>query len=166
MPVITDLETLYQNNNEWEDFCKKHQMNPVEVWYQFKKAKVLPPQRTQVLAFELLTDVIRSILAKDDDGVIPMSDRMGEERLSIRVEREFMERGYSESQFHQVVQLLGCDLEKYLQEKFFQQLSDHLNLFMYLPKTPFIWHLTSGPHHALELYTSIYKWNRDTLFRI
>lgn len=165
-PAITDFETLYQNNNEWEEFCKKHQMNPVEVWYQFKNANVLPPQRTQVLAFELLTDVIRSILAKDDDGVIPMSDRMGEERLSIRAEREFMERGYSESQFHQVVQLLGCDLEKYLQEKFFQQLSGHLNLFMYLPKTPFIWHLTSGPHHALELYTSIYKWNRDTLFRI
>ena len=166
LPAITDFDTLYQNNNEWEEFCKKHQMNPVEVWYQFKNANVLPPQRTQVLAFELLTDVIRSILAKDDDGVIPMSDRMGEERLSIRVEREFMERGYSEKQFHQVVQLLGCDLEKYLQEKFFQQLSDHLNLFMYLPKTPFIWHLTSGPHHALELYTSIYKWSRDTLFRI
>ena len=57
-------------------------------------------------------------------------------------------------------------LEKYLQDKFFKQLSDHLNLFMYLPKTPFIWHLTSGPHHAIELYVSIYKWSRDTVFRI
>ena len=37
---------------------------------------------------------------------------------------------------------------------------------MYLPKTPFIWHLASGEHHAIELYISIYKWNRDTLFRI
>ena len=163
---VDDFEILYQNNNDWEEFCKKHKMNPIEVWYQFKNANILPPQRTQSLAFELITDVIRSILAKDDDGIIPLSDRMGEERLSIRIEREFIEREYSEGQFHQVVQLLGCDLEKYLQEKFFQQLSDHLNLFMYLPKTPFIWHLSSGSHHALELYTSIYKWNRDTLFRV
>ena len=166
LPKVTDFETLYTNNKEWEEFCIQHNMNPVEVWYQFKNANILPPQRTQVLAFELLTDVIRSVLAKDDDGVIPLGDKMGEERLAIRIEREFMDRGYSAAQFNQVCQLLGCELEKYLQERFFQQLSDHLNLFMYLPKTPFIWHLTSGEHHAMELYISIYKWNRDSLFRI
>lgn len=161
-PRITDFDTLYQNNNEWEEFCIKHKMNPVEVWWQFKNANILPPQRTQTLTFELLTDVIRIVLAKDDDGVIPL----GEERLAIRIEREMMERGYSPAQFNQVCQLLGCPLEKYLQEHFFQQLSDHLNLFMYLPKTPFIWHLSSGSHHAMELYVSIYKWNRDTLYRV
>ena len=166
LPKVTDFESLYTNNKEWEEFCIQHNMNPVEVWYQFKNANILPPQRTQVLAFELLTDVIRSVLVKDDDGVIPLGDKMGEERLAIRIEREFMDRGYSAAQFNQVCQLLGCELEKYLQERFFQQLSDHLNLFMYLPKTPFIWHLTSGEHHAMELYISIYKWNRDTLFRI
>ena len=165
-PRITDFDTLYQNNNEWEEFCTKHKMNPVEVWWQFKNANILPSQRTQTLAFELLTDVIRTVLAKDDDGVIPLSDKLGEERLAIRIEREMMERGYSSAQFNQVCQLLGCPLEKYLQERFFQQLSDHLNLFMYLPKTPFIWHLSSGSHHAMELYVSIYKWNRDTLYRV
>ena len=165
-PRIADFETLYQNNNEWEEFCIKHKMNPVEVWWQFKNANILPPQRTQVLAFELLTDVIRTVLAKDDDGVIPLGDKLGEERLAIRIEREMMERGYSPAQFNQVCQLLGCPLEKYLLEHFFQQLSDHLNLFMYLPKTPFIWHLTSGSYHALELYVSIYQWNRDTLYRV
>lgn len=165
-PRITDFETLYQNNNEWEEFCIKHKMNPVEVWWQFKNANVLPTQRTQVLAFELLTDVIRTVLAKDDDGIIPLGDRIGEERLAIRIEREMMERGYSVAQFSQICQLLGCGLDKYLQERFFQQLSDHLNLFMYLPKTPFIWHLSSGEHHAIELYVSIYKWNRDALYRV
>jgi hypothetical protein len=166
IPKITEFENLYQNNNGWEEFCIKHNVNPVEAWYQFKNARVLPPQRTQVLAFELLTDVIRTVLAKDDDGIIPLSDKLGEERLALRIEREFMERGYSAGQFSQVCQLLGCNLEKYLQERFFQQLSDHLNLFMYLPKTPFIWHLTSGEHHALELYISIYKWSRDALYRV
>lgn len=166
LPQITDFDTLYQNNNEWEEFCIKRKVNSVEAWYQFRKAGILPPQRTQTLAFELITDVIRTVLAKDDDGIIPLGDKMGEERLAIRIEREMMERGYSAAQFAQVCHLLGCPLEKYLQERFFQQLSDHLNLFMYLPKTPFIWHLTSGPHHAIELYISIYKWSRDALFRV
>lgn len=165
-PHIDDFESLYQNNNGWEEFCIKHKMNPIEVWYQFKNAGILPPQRTQVLAFELITDVIRSVLAKDDDGVIPLTERMGEEQLAGRIEQELVERGYNSAQISQIIQLLGAPLDKYLQEKFFKQLSDHLNLFMYLPKTPFIWHLTSGPHHAIELYISIYKWSRDTMFRI
>lgn len=165
-PRITDFEKLYQNNNEWEEFCIKHKMNPVEVWWQFKNANVLPPQRTQVLAFELLTDVIRTVLAKDDDGIIPLVERIGEERLAIRIEREMMERGYSVAQFSQICQLLGCGLDKYLQERFFQQLCYHIDLFKHLPATPFIWHLSSGEHHAIELYVSIYKWNRDALYRV
>lgn len=165
-PHIDDFESLYQNNNGWEEFCIKHKMNPIEVWYQFRNAGILPPQRTQVLAFELITDVIRSVLAKDDDGVIPLTERMGEEQLAGRIEQELVECGYNSAQISQIIQLLGTPLDKYLQDKFFKQLSDHLNLFMYLPKTPFIWHLTSGPHHAIELYISIYKWSRDTVFRI
>lgn len=165
-PHIDDFESLYQNNNGWEEFCIKHKMNPIEVWYQFKNAGILPPQCTQVLAFELITDVIRSVLAKDDDGVIPLTERMGEEQLAGRIEQELVERGYNSAQISQIIQLLGTPLDKYLQDKFFKQLSDHLNLFMYLPKTPFIWHLTSGPHHAIELYISIYKWSRDIVFRI
>lgn len=164
--ALDDLNSLYQNNNEFDKYCIRHEINPIEAWYQFNESEILPSQRTQVLSFELLTEIVRSILSQDDDGVIPLGDKMGEERLAIRIEREFMERGYSAAQFSQVCHLLGCPLEKYLQEHFFKQLSDHLNLFMYLPKTPFIWHLTSGKHHAIELYISIYKWTRDTLFRI
>lgn len=163
---ISDFEYLYTNNKEWEEFCIQHNLNPIEVWYQFKNTNTLPTQRTQIVAFELLTDVVRSVLAKDDDGVIPLGDKMGEERLAIRIEREFMERGYSAAQFNQLCQLLGFDFEDYLQNQFFRQLSNHVKLFKFLPSTPFIWHLTSGEHHAIELYISIYKWNRDTLFRI
>lgn len=177
-PQITDFEKLYQNNYGWEEFCNSdnHRMNPIEVWYQFRHAGVLPPQRTQSLCFELITDVIRAILKKDDDGVIPLCERMGEEPMDVRIEQELVERGYSGAQISQIEQLLcmnlgtGKSLRKYLYEKFFQQLSDHLNLFMYLPKTPFIWHLTSGEpasgHSAIDLFISIYTWSRDTLFRI
>ncbi|MDD7508368.1 MAG: BREX-1 system adenine-specific DNA-methyltransferase PglX [Prevotella sp.] len=176
-PQISDFEKLYQNNYGWEEFCNSdnHRLNPIEVWYQFRHAGILPPQRSQSLAFELITDVIRTVLSKDDDGVIPLCERMGEEPLDVRIEQELMERGYSGAQISQIVHLLSQSqgsqaLRKYLYERFFQQLSDHLNLFMYLPKTPFIWHLTSGDpasgRSAIDLYVSIYTWSRDTLFRI
>ncbi len=177
-PQISDFEKLYQNNYGWEEFCNSdnHRMNPIEVWYQFRHAGILPPQRTQSLCFELITDVIRAILKKDDDGVIPLSERMGEEPLDVRIEQELVERGYSGAQISQIEQLLcmnqgtGKNLRKYLYEKFFQQLSYEVDLFKYLPATPFIWHLTSGDpasgHSAIDLYISIYTWSRDTLFRI
>ena len=80
-------------------------MNPIEVWYQYSFSSVNPSQRSQSIVFELLADIIRNILAKDDDGIIPLGDKMGEERLAIRIEREFMERGYTVAQFHQICQL-------------------------------------------------------------
>lgn len=176
-PQVSDFEKLYQNNYGWEEFCgsDNHRLNPIEVWYQFRHAGILPPQRSQSLAFELITDVIRTVLSKDDDGVIPLCERMGEEPLDVRIEQELVERGYSGVQISQIIYLLSQSqgsqsLRKYLYERFFQQLSDHLNLFMYLPKTPFIWHLTSGDpasgRSAIDLYVSIYTWSRDTLFRI
>ena len=62
--------------------------------------------------------------------------------------------------------LLGRSLNEYLEHYFFKDLSDYLNLFMFLPKTPFIWHLSSGEHQGLEVYIIIYKWNLDNLFRL
>lgn len=161
-----EFERLYQKNYDWEEYCIQNNVNPIEAWYQFTTALTLPAQRTQVLAFELITDVIRTLLDKDNDGVMPLVDRTGEGLVADRIQQEMIERGYTGAQFSQVVQLLGMSLDRYLRDKFFQQLSDHLNLFMYLPKTPFIWHLTSGPLHAMELYVSIYKWNRNTLSRV
>ena len=37
---------------------------------------------------------------------------------------------------------------------------------MYLPKTPFIWHLSSGDHQGFEAFIIIYKWNRDSLYKL
>lgn len=164
--TINDFDALYLNNNNWEEFCIKHNDNPIDIWYQFKNSLVLPSQRSRDLAFELLTDLIRSVLKDDDDGVVPINEKLGEETLEQRLEKEFHYRGYSAGQYSQFIKLLGNDLHSYLLNSFFQQLCDYLNLFMYLPKTPFIWHITSGPLHTLDLYTSIYRWDRNTLFRI
>lgn len=165
-----EFDRLYQKNYDWEEFCIQNNVNPIEAWYQFadwsRQCATLPAQRTQVLAFELITDVIRALLEKDDDGVMPLVDRTGEGLVTERIQQEMIERGYTGAQFSQVCQLLGMPLDRYLRDRFFQQLSDHLNLFMYLPKTPFIWHLTSGPLHAMELFVSIYKWNLNTLSRV
>lgn len=161
-----EFERLYQKNYDWEEFCIQNLVNPVEAWYQFSVAQVLPAQRTQELAFEFVTDIVRTLLEKDDDGVMPMVDRTGEGMVSERIQAEMIERGYTGAQYAQVCQLLGMPIEKYLRTRFFEQLSNRLNLFMYLPKTPFIWHLTSGPLHAMELLVSIYKWDRNTLSRV
>lgn len=161
-----EFDRLYQKNYDWEEFCIQNNVNPIEAWYQFTVAQTLPAQRTQVLAFELITDVIRTLLEKDDDGVMPLVDRTGEGMVSERIQAEMIEQGYTGAQYAQVCQLLGMPIEKYLRERFFEQLSNRLNLFMYLPKTPFIWHLTSGPLHAMELLVSIYKWDRNTLSRV
>jgi len=164
--IVSGFDTLYQSNNDLEEFCIKNKINPINVWFWFREAKALPAQRAQTLVFELITDVIRDILDKDDDGIIPIIERSGEEQLAIRLEQAVIERGFSTSQFAQMMELLGNDINSYLLNKFFAQQSDHLNLFMYLPKTPFIWHISSGPYHALECYVSIYKWSRDTLSRL
>lgn len=164
--LLAGFETLYQSNNDLEEFCIRHKVNPINIWYLFREHHILPAQRTQVLVFELVTDVIRQLLADDDDGVIPIIERSGEEQLAIRLEQAILQRGFSAAQFGQMVEILGGDINSYLQNRFFAQLSDHLNLFMYLPKTPFIWHISSGKYHALECFVSIYKWSRDTLFRL
>jgi hypothetical protein len=66
----------------------------------------------------------------------------------------------------QLDSLLGRPVNEYIEQYFFKNLSDHLNLFMYLPKTPFIWHLSSGVYQGFEAYIIIYKWNRDSLFKL
>lgn len=160
------LGNLYQSNNSIEEFCIRHKVNPINVWYWFKQSKVIPEQRMQTLAMEFLADIIREILMDDEDGIIPLVPNAGEKILIERIEDKFIEKGFSTAQFSSFDSLLGRSLTDYINKYFFAELSDHLNLFMYLPKTPFIWHLTSGPEQGFDCYTIIYKWDRDNLMRL
>ncbi|PZM83735.1 MAG: BREX-1 system adenine-specific DNA-methyltransferase PglX [Candidatus Margulisiibacteriota bacterium] len=164
--IKAEFATLYQNNNDLEEFCIRHQINPINIWYWFKEANVLPSARAAEIALEFLADAIRTILADDDDGIIPLVGQLGEPRLLDRLEKHCLDNGFTSAQFMQMDGLLGKPLNDYLEHNFFNDLSNHLNLFMYLPKTPFIWHLSSGENQGLEVYISIYKWSRDNLFRL
>ena len=158
--------TLYQSNNDLEEFCIRHQVNPINVWYWFKEANTLPAARASEIALEFLADAIRTLLQQDDDGIIPLVGLPGEEALSQRLEQHCLHNGFTAAQYMQLDSLLGRPINEYLEHHFFNQFSNHLNLFMFLPKTPFIWHLSSGQQQGFEAYILIYKWNRDSLFKL
>ena len=160
------FKTLYQSNNDLEEFCIRHQVNPINVWYWFKEAKILPMGKAKEIALEFVTDHIRNLLAQDDDGIIPLYQQALETRLLDRLVAHLHEQGFTAAQIAELDTLLGKPLEKYLEDNFFEDLANHLNLFRHLPLTPFIWHLSSGKYKAFEVYTSIYQWNRDSIFKL
>lgn len=164
--ITSGFPTLYQSNNDLEEFCIRHQVNPINVWYWFKQSNVIPQQRMHTLAMEFLVDMVREILMEDEDGMIPLVPNAGEKVLLDRIEEKFREKGFSSAQFSSFDTVLGRPIHEYLNRFFFAELSDHLNLFMYLPKTPFIWHLSSGSEQGFDCYIIIYKWSRDKMMRL
>ncbi|MFB2777089.1 BREX-1 system adenine-specific DNA-methyltransferase PglX [Shewanella xiamenensis] len=164
--VKEQFSKLYQGNSELGDFCNSVQVNPINIWYWFTQENVIPKQRMNTLALELLTVLIREILMEDEDGVIPLVPNAGEKVLLERVEQKFYEKGFSSAQYSSFDSALGRPVQEYLNKYFFVDFSEHLNLFRHLPMTPFIWHLTSGPEQGFDCYIIIYKWSRDKLLRI
>lgn len=164
--IEAEFANLYQSNNDLEEFCKRHKLNPINVWYWFRESKVLPQGRTAEIALEFLADTCRTILTEDSDGIIPLVGLPGEPRLLDRIEQHCVNQGFTSAQFMQLDELLGRPMNEYLEHHFFKNFSDHLNLFMFLPKTPFIWHLSSGTVQGFEAYIIIYKWNRDSLYKL
>lgn len=164
--IMEGLATLYQSNNDLEEFCIRNQANPLDVCLWFSQSKVLPQARAAEITLEFLADTIRTILMEDEDGIVPLVGLPGEPRLLDRLEQHCLATGFTSAQFMQLDSLLGRPLNEYIEQQFFANLSNHLNLFMYLPKTPFIWHLSSGANQGFEAYIIIYKWNRDSLFKL
>lgn len=164
--IIKAFESLYQANNDLEEFCTKQEVNPINVWHWFKESKTLPKQRMNIIALEFLVDMIREILAEDEDGIVPLVPNAGEKVLLQRVHEKFYQKGFSDAQTSSFDALLGKELESFLLNNFFEDLSNLLNVFRHLPMTPFIWHLSSGEYRGFECFISIYKWSRDNLLRI
>jgi hypothetical protein len=164
--IKSEFSSLYQSNNDLEEFCIRHQVNPINVWFWFKESKILPQARAAEIALEFLADAFRTILMADEDGIVPLVGLPGEPRLMDRFEEYCFSKGFTSAQIMQLDALVGRPINEYVEYYFFKNFSDHLNLFMYLPKTPFIWHLSSGEHQGFEAYIIIYKWNRDSLYKL
>ncbi len=164
--IERELTSLLQGNSTLEEFCIRHQVNPINVWYWLKQSNVIPQQRMHTLAMEFLADMVREILMEDEDGIIPLVPNAGEKVLLDRIEEKFREKGFSSAQYSSFDSVLGRSIHEYLNKYFFAELSDHLKLFKRLPPTPFIWHLSSGPEQGFDCYIIIYKWSRDKLMRL
>ncbi len=164
--IKAEFSNLYQSNNDLEEFCIRHQLNPINVWYWFKESRILPQARAAEITLEFLADAFRTILMEDEDGIIPLVGLPGEKRLMDRFEEYCFSKGLTSAQIMQLDGLVGRQINEYVEHYFFKNFSDHLNLFMYLPKTPFIWHLSSGERQGFEAYIIIYKWNRDSLYKL
>jgi hypothetical protein len=172
--IKTELSSLFQSNNDLESFCDQYNnqkskypsLNPINVWYWFKEGKIVPASRATEIITEFLAAVFRDLLMEDEDGIIPLTGLPGEPKLMDRLEQHCLKSGFTSAQFMQLDGLLGRPLNEYIEHYFFNDLSNLLNLFMYLPKTPFIWHLSSGEYQGFEAYIIIYKWNRDSLFKL
>lgn len=164
--IVAQFAALYQSNNNLEEFCIRNQINPMDVCLWFRQANILPAARAAEIALEFLADAIRTLLMDDEDGIIPLVGLPGDPRLIDRLEQHCLNQGFTLAQFMQLERLLGRPLNEYIEQYFFRDFSNRLNLFMYLPKTPFIWHLSSGVHQGFEAYIIIYKWDRDSLFKL
>jgi len=164
--VCSEFSTLYKGNNTLDEFCNRHRVNPINVWYWFKERKVIPKERLNTLALELLIDIVREVLLDDEDGIVPLVPNAGEKVLIDRIEEKFREKGFSMAQYSSFDTILGRPICEYLERYFFRELANHLKLFKKLLATPFIWHLTSGPEQGFDCYLIIYKWSRDNLMRI
>lgn len=84
--IKAEFANLYQSNNDLEEFCIRHQLNPINVWYWFRESKVLPQARTVEIALEFLADACRTILMQDEDDIIPLVGLPGEPRLLDELE--------------------------------------------------------------------------------
>lgn len=160
------FSNLYQNNNNLEDFCIRNEINPINAWYWFKQNKTIPQATGEEIVLEFLADIFRELLLEDEDGIIPLTGLPGEPKLSDRFEQYCSMNGFSSSQIVQLENFIGRQLNEYIEQHFFRNFSNHLNLFPNVSKSPFIWHLSSGVNQGFEAYIIIYKWNSDSLYRL
>ena len=160
------LRGQYNANKSLEDISLEFKLHPIEIWNRFLKNDVIPPKYKNQKGMEFLADLIRETLKEDEDGIIPLVPNAGEKILLDRIEEKFLDKGFSMAQYSAFDGILGRNINEYLNKHFFKAFTDNLNMFSYLPKTPFIWHLTSGPEQGFDCYIIIYKWNRDKLLRI
>ncbi|HBY56385.1 MAG TPA: BREX-1 system adenine-specific DNA-methyltransferase PglX [Candidatus Atribacteria bacterium] len=164
--IKSKILKMYQENYTLEGICKELYINPISISKIIQEHQVLPQRHCQEIVHDFLFDMVREILEEDKDGIIPLVKFIGEDTLQDLLYRKMTEKGFSHTQVEQLKNILGDRYESYLEKYFFRDLSNRLKVLKHLPSTPFIWHLTSGENQGFEAYISIYKWNKDKLYRL
>lgn len=164
--LVKQVVELYKRSESIEDISLACKVNPLTVVHILNNSTVIPEKKSERIAQEFVLDLARTILMADDDGIVPISQMSGEKTVYDRLLDKLNEEHFSQKDIQFLESLLGKRLDKYFETNFFKDECDILNKFMYQPKTPFIWHLSSGEASGIDLYTIIYKWNRDKLLKI
>ncbi|MFW6016320.1 MAG: Eco57I restriction-modification methylase domain-containing protein, partial [bacterium] len=164
--LIDDIKDLYKKNKSLEEIAKALEINPISVVEIIKEFDFYPQNLAYQKANEFILDLLREILMQNDDGIVVVNEYAGEEPLDMMIENRLYDKGFSSGDIKRLESMLGKNIKSYLLTKFFSDECDTLNLFMYQPKTPFIWHLSSGENHGFDVYTIIYRWNRDKILKI
>jgi len=155
---------LFTNNNEIEDFCRNNNLNPITVWYFVSQKCILPIIKARNIVIEWVIFAMRDILEESRDGIICISNT---DPSIVQVLEEYADKkGITSAQLLQMEEFIGKKIRDFMEKDFFVELMNYTNVFMYLPKTPFIWHLSSGENRGFEAFVSIYKWNADSLYKL
>lgn len=157
-------QVLFSKNNELEDFCKNNELNPITVWYFINFENVVPVVKARDLVFEWFVFALRDIISEVNDGIIGMNST--DVSITQLLEEYADKRGITSAQLLQMEEFIGKKIKDFMEKDFFIELMNYTNVFMYLPKTPFIWHLSSGDYKGFEAFISIYKWNSDSLYKL
>lgn len=155
---------LFTQNNGLEDFCVLNKVNPITVWYLVNRKDVIPISKAHDLVFEWLLFALRDMLSERTDGIIPLTST--DTPIVHLLEKYADKKGITSAQLLQMEEFLGKKIRDFVEKDFFVELMNYTNVFMYLPKTPFIWHLSSGEKRGFEALVLIYMWNADSLYRL
>jgi len=161
-----NIKKLYKKNNSLEDISKELELNPISVVEIIKEFDFYPKKLAYQKAHEFILDLTREILMENDDGIVMINEYAGEEPLDKMIENKLYEKDFSSGDVKRLESMLGKNIKEYLLSSFFADELSTLNLFRFLPKTPFVWHLSSGDQHGFDVYIIIYRWNRDKILKI
>lgn len=164
--IKDNVKKLYKKNNSLEDISNELELNPISVVEIIKEFDFYPKKLAYQKAHEFMLDLTREVLMENDDGIVMLNEYAGEEPLDKMIENKLYDKGFSSGDIKRLESMLGKKIKEYLLNSFFGDELSTLNLFRFLPKTPFIWHLSSGDQHGFDVFTIIYRWNRDKILKI
>lgn len=170
-----------------EELSQKLEIHPISVYWLLKEMReqeglVCPPELKRHMEDYVSVSILRMlgyrwpeqdryeaehgpILAPelvDGDGIIPLvpcgGEPTAEERVRMRLERDFGEEG-AEQSLREFRQWVGRDLGDWLRQEFFKR---HVQQFK---QRPIAWHLVS-PGRTFEAFVLYHRLSRETLQKL